>query len=100
MKKFMGYYLPTTLKLVRAYREFDKQPVAGENITSGKQEIERTMDTINEAFENLLDDLFQDTAWDISTDISVLKTMLAQEGLTEDKVKARQPEDNDASHTI
>lgn len=100
MKKFMGYYLPTTLKLVRAYREFDKQPVAGENITSGKQEIERTMDTINEAFENLLDDLFQDTAWDISTDISVLKTMLAQEGLTEDKVKARQPEDKDTSHTI
>ena len=32
--------------------------------------------------EKLLDDLFQTTAWDISSDISVLQTMLAQEGLT------------------
>lgn len=92
MKKFMNYYLPTTLKLVNAYREFDQQPVAGENIVSGKLEIEKTMDTINEAFENLLDDLFQDTAWDISSDISVLKTMLAQEGLTEDEVTRRAQE--------
>ena len=36
----------------------------------------------NDAFEKLLDDLFQTTAWDISSDISVLQTMLAQEGLT------------------
>lgn len=92
MKKFMSYYLPTTLKLVNAYREFDQQPVEGENIATGKREIEKTMDTINEAFENLLDDLFQDTAWDISSDISVLKTMLAQEGLTEDEVTRRAQE--------
>lgn len=39
------------------------------------------------AFEKLLDDLFQETAWDVSTDISVLHTMLAQEGLTEDGLK-------------
>ena len=37
---------------------------------------------INIAFENLLDSFFKETAWDVSTDISVLKTMLAQEGLT------------------
>ena len=47
-------------------------------------EIEKTLDTLNAAFEKLLDDLFQDTAWDLSSDISVLNTMLAQEGLTED----------------
>ena len=55
----------------------------GENILSSKKEIEDTLDTLNMAFEKLLDDLFQDTAWDVSSDISVLKTMLAQEGLTE-----------------
>ena len=47
-----------------------------------KKEIEDTLDTLNIAFEKLLDDLFQETAWDVSSDISVLKTMLAQEGLT------------------
>ena len=47
-----------------------------------KKEIEDTLDTINQAFEKLLDSFFKDTAWDISSDISVLQTMLAQEGLT------------------
>ena len=85
LHKLMDYYLPTTGKLLKAYKELDKQPVEGENIKTAKQEIENTLDTINEAFENLLDSFFRNTAWDVSTDISVLKTMLAQEGLTGDK---------------
>jgi len=87
IEKFMDYYLPTTLKLVTTYREFDLQPVQGENIRSAKQEIEKTLDTINHAFETLLDSLFEDAAMDVSTDISVLKTILAQEGLTPNKFK-------------
>lgn len=85
LHKFMDYYLPTTVKLLKAYEELDKQPVEGENIKTAKQEIENTLDTINEAFENLLDSFFRNTAWDVSTDISVLKTMLAQERLTGNK---------------
>lgn len=81
-RKFIEYYMPTTLKLVNAYREFDAQPIQGDNIIKSKKEIESTLDTINEAFVNLFDSLFEDVAMDISTDISVLQTMLAQEGLT------------------
>ncbi|WP_448915843.1 5-bromo-4-chloroindolyl phosphate hydrolysis family protein [Eubacterium ramulus] len=84
LQKMMDYYLPTTSKLLDAYRELDKQPVAGDNIRSTKAEIEQTVDTLNVAFEKLLDSLFADRAWDISSDISVLNTMLAQEGLKED----------------
>ena len=87
IRRLMEYYLPTTVKLLDAYEELDAQPVQGENIISSKKEIEKTIDTLNVAFEKLLDDLFQDTAWDISSDISVLHTMLAQEGLTEDGLK-------------
>lgn len=84
LRKFMDYYLPTTVKLLRAYEELDAQPIQGENILSSKKEIEDTLDTLNVAFEKLLDSLFKDTAWDVASDISVLQTMLAQEGLTED----------------
>lgn len=84
IRRLMDYYLPTTVKLLEAYQELDRQPVQGENILSSKAEIEGTLDTLNTAFEKLLDDLFQDTAWDVSSDISVLRTMLAQEGLAED----------------
>ena len=87
MRRMMDYYLPTTMKLLEAYEELDAQPVQGENIIASKKEIEDTIDTLNIAFEKLLDSLFQDTAWDVSSDISVLHTMLAQEGLTEDGLK-------------
>ena len=46
------------------------------------------MDTINNAFENLLDSLFEDVAWDISSDISVMKMMMEQDGLTENSINA------------
>ena len=85
IRKFMRYYLPTTLKLVEAYQEFDAQPVQGSRITSIKQEIEDSLDTINSAFEKLLGSLFEDDAVDISTEISALETMLEQEGLTENE---------------
>ena len=82
LKKMMDYYLPMTVKLLDAYEEMDRQPIQGETIRSSKKEIEDTLDTLNEAFAKLLDSVFQDTAWDVSSDISVLHTMLAQEGLT------------------
>lgn len=82
LRKFMNYYLPTTQKLVDAYRELDQETIISENMAKTKKEIEDTLDTINEAFENLLDSFFEERAMDISSDISVLQTMLAQEGLT------------------
>ena len=86
LKRMLDYYLPMTVKLLNAYAEMDAQPVQGPTITSSKEEIEATLDTLNLAFEKLLDDLFADTALDVSTDISVLNTLLAQEGLSEDKL--------------
>lgn len=82
IRRFMDYYLPTTLKLVNTYRDFDSQLLQGDNIITAKEEIIKTLDTINSAFERLLDSMFEEAAMDVSTDISVLETMLAQEGLT------------------
>ena len=97
MRKFMDYYLPTTLKLVQTYADFDGVQIQGENITTAKQEIEKTLDTINAAFEKLLDDLFQDAAFDATTDAQVLQTLLAQEGLAEDE-KFKQAGQFDLEH--
>ena len=87
IRKLMEYYLPTTIKLLEAYEEMDDQPIGGDNIHSAKAEIEATLDTLNIAFEKLLDSLFQSAAWDVSSDISVLNTMLAQEGLNDSGFK-------------
>ncbi len=82
MHKLMDYYLPTTLKLVEAYAEFDQVSAPGEEITEAKAEIENTLDIINQEFTELLNNLFQDAVFDATTDAQVLKTMLAREGLT------------------
>lgn len=86
LKKMLEYYLPMTVKLLNAYADMDRQSVQGQNIENAKIEIEQTLDTLNLAFEKLLDDLFEDIALDVSSDISVLNTLLAQEGLTDDEL--------------
>lgn len=81
IRKFMNYYLPTTLKLLHTYAELSAQGVRGKNITATMTKIEAMMDTIVVAFEKQLDSLFSSEALDISTDITVLEGMLQREGL-------------------
>lgn len=84
MRKFMDYYLPTSLKLLNTYAELDRQGIEGDNITESKRRIELTMDTLVKAFENQLDRLFASDALDVSTDIDVMQNMLRADGLTDD----------------
>jgi len=92
IRKFMSYYLPTTLKLLGAYDRMTSQGVEGENINATKEGVEGIMDKIVTAFDKQLDSLFGDQALDISTDITVLENMMAREGLTEDPIHQTQKE--------
>ena len=84
IRKFMNYYLPTTLKILNAYDRMGEQGVAGENISSTMHKVEGMMATIITAFEKQLDNLFGAEAMDISTDMVVLENMMAREGLSDD----------------
>lgn len=82
IRKFMNYYLPTTLKLLNAYDRMGAMGVSGENIDGTMTKIGSMLDTIVNAFDKQLDALFGDEALDISTDITVMENMLAREGLS------------------
>lgn len=82
IRRFMNYYLPTTLKLLNAYDRMDAAGVSGANIDGTKGKIEDMMATVCKAFDKQLDSLYGEEALDISADITVLENMLAQEGLT------------------
>jgi 5-bromo-4-chloroindolyl phosphate hydrolysis protein len=86
-RKLMDYYLPTMIKLVEAYEEYDKVSSPGEDIKAAKNEIEKTLDIINQAFVELLNKLYQSSVWDVKAEANVLKTMLRQEGLADDRFK-------------
>lgn len=83
LDRLMDYYLPTTVKLLDAYQELDTQPVQSESIAQSKHEIEGALAALSTGLEKLLDQLFAERALDVSADISVLRAVLAQEGLTE-----------------
>ena len=81
LRKFMSYYLPTTEKLLQSYVDLRKESLNVENIVNSQKEIEEATDVINDAFVKLLNQLFENTSWDISSDISVMKTMMKQDAL-------------------
>jgi len=85
IRRFLSYYLPTTLKLVRSYATLEKQGVKGENILSAKQSIRNILDTLTTGYEQQLDQLFKDDAIDIAADINVLENLMQQDGLTGEK---------------
>lgn len=96
IRRFMDYYLPTTLKLLNAYDRMSGTGVSGENIDTTLARVEGMMRTIVSAFEKQLDSLYGAEALDISTDITVLETMMAREGLTDQPLKADEPADGTA----
>ena len=83
IRRFLNYYLPTTIKLLNAYDRMDDAGVSGTNIDGTKGKIEQMLATVATAFDKQLDALFGDEALDISADITVLEHMMAQEGLTD-----------------
>ena len=90
IRRFMDYYLPTTLKMLTGYRRMDERQVKGQNANETRAQIREAMDTVLKAFDKQLDALYQDEMLDISTDIDVMETMLRQDGLIGGGVKATQ----------
>lgn len=82
LRRFLNYYLPTTLKLLNAYDRMDAAGVAGTNIDGTMGKIEAMLNTVAEAYDKQLDALFADEALDISAEITVMEQLLRQEGLS------------------
>lgn len=94
IRRFMQYYLPTTVKFVKAYGIMEKQSVQGSNIVATKEKIEESMKVIKQAFERLLDELFQKEAMEIHSDLIALETMMARDGLGgKDFIRMKQEEE-------
>ena len=81
IRRFMDYYLPTTLKMLAGYRKMDERQVKGENAQATRTQVRKAMDTVIKAFNKQLDALYQDDMLDLTTDIDVMENMLRQDGL-------------------
>lgn len=86
VRRFTTYYLPTTLKLLRTYNEVGDKSGESRAAAQIEADIMRILGTINTAFRTLQDGLLQDTALDVSAEVSAMETVLAQDGLTPDEL--------------
>lgn len=94
IRRFMEYYLPTTLKILNAYDRMDSTGISGSNIDTTKAKVASMMETITQAYDKQLDALFGEEALDISTDITVMENLLAREGLGGMNITDQKPEEN------
>lgn len=87
VRRFASYYLPTTLKLVRSYNDVD--PHAGQSGAAARvqAQVAQVLETVEQAFASLLDNLIGHEAVDVSAEISALETVLAQDGLSPDGLR-------------
>lgn len=89
IRRFMDYYLPTTLKMLVAYRRMEEGEVQGSNADTTRQRIRDSLDMVIEAFTKQLAQLYDEEALDIATDIDVMETMLKQDGLIDSGLRVR-----------
>ncbi len=80
IRKFMNYYLPTTLKVLGSYRMMDQRGVSAEDMAAARSEAIRGMGMVLTACQKQLDNLYKDTILDVSTDIDVMEQMLKRDG--------------------
>ena len=90
IRRFMDYYLPTTLKMLSGYRKMDERQVAGKEAQETRTQIRQAMDTVLKAFDKQLNALYQDDMLDLSTDIDVMETMLRQDGLIDSGIQEKE----------
>lgn len=88
IRRFLNYYLPTTLKLLNAYDRLDEAGISGVNIDGAKGKISEVMAAIVESFDRQLDALYQGEVMDINAEIKVLQSLLTGDGLAEDRQKS------------
>lgn len=83
IRKFMDYYLPTTLKMLASYRTMSNRGVSVSDMNEARSTIIRGMGMVLTACQKQLDTLYKDDILDVSTDIDVLEQMLKRDGFTE-----------------
>lgn len=93
-RKFMNYYLPTTIKMIEKYSEIEHSQLSGQNAIYAKQKIIDAVEVVKKACDKQLDMLYQDDLLDITTDIQAMEQMLKRDGLIETEWDQIQKQNN------
>ena len=94
VRKFMNYYLPTTLKVLANYRTMQERGVSYQDMSQARESAVRCMNMVLTACQKQIDALHKENMLDISTDIDVMEQMLKRDGYTDNEIMANYRFDN------
>ena len=86
VRKFMNYYLPTTLKVLANYRTMQERGVSYYEMNQARESAVRCMDMVLTACQKQIDALHKENMLDISTDIDVMEQMLKRDGYVDNEI--------------
>ena len=86
VRKFMNYYLPTTLKMLANYRTMEQRGVSYGEMKEARDTTVRGLTMILTACQKQIDNMHRENMLDISTDIDVLEQMLKRDGFTDNEI--------------
>ena len=86
VRKFMSYYLPTTLKVLANYRTMQERGVSYYEMNQARESAVRCMDMVLTACQKQIDALHKENMLDISTDIDVMEQMLKRDGYVDNEI--------------
>lgn len=99
LDRYASYYLPTAGRMLESAAELDREGAQGANAKKTRSEVGSTLEMLCDASDKLLDDLLEEKTWDVSSDAGVMRTLLKQDGLTDDDGLAAAAADDAATTT-
>ncbi len=90
VRKFMNYYLPTTLKVLANYRTMQERGVSYYEMNQARDSAVRCMDMVLTACQKQIDALHKENMLDITTDIDVMEQMLKRDGYMDSEILSNQ----------
>ncbi len=90
VRKFMNYYLPTTLKVLANYRMMQERGVSYQEMNRARDSAVRCMNMVLTACQKQIDALHKENMLDISTDIDVMEQMLKRDGYVDNEILSNQ----------
>jgi 5-bromo-4-chloroindolyl phosphate hydrolysis protein len=79
-RSFLNYYLDTAMNILQQYNDIAVQAVSSEEVENVIKKVDRTLGTLEQAFEKQLAKLMENDVLALNTELTVLERTIEMEG--------------------
>ena len=90
---FFDYYLPITIKIVDRYDDIENQNLSSKESKKILKTTLEMLEAVDDAFQNILNSLYQSDIIDMDAEMKVFSTMLKSDGFNNNDLKIENGDD-------